>query len=393
MKILLFSTLYPNAAQPLLALFVEQRALQLRRYYPDVEIEVVAPVPWFPFKWRLFGRYADFARVPNLEVREGIRVHHPRYPAFPKFGMSWGPGLMARFSRSCLRRIWQSGFRFDLIDAHFLYPDGLAALKLGKFFNKPVVITARGSDVMLHQDFKVPARQTRESLPDFAALIVVADALRQNLLSRGYQLPPTHCFRNGVDLTLFAPQPSAAKIRDKLGIKGPLLVSVGRLAELKGHNLTIEALVALPEVSLMLVGEGPEDAALKALAEKLGVAHRVHFIGGKPQYELPAYFSAADIKVLASSREGWPNVLLEAMACGTPVVATAVGGVPEVLSPASGGIQVHDRSPGGLAEAIDRMLSDLPDREKVREYALGFDWSETSRGQYDLFQQLIKNNN
>ena len=390
MKILLFSTLYPNSVQPLHALFVEQRALQLQHYYPDVQIEVVAPVPWFPFKGSRWGSYGEFARVPAFEERSGIRIHHPRYLVIPKIGMRWAPALMARGCIGRLQQVQDSGFDFDLIDAHFLYPDGLAALQLGRRFQKPVVVTARGSDVNLHLTYKSAAKQTRKALPELDALIVVADALRKNLVGMDYQLPRTLVLRNGVDLERFSPQSSAQALRQELGVKGPLLVSIGRLAELKGHHLTIEALVSLPEVSLMLVGDGPEGDSLKALADRLGVSERVLFVGGKPQHELARYYSAADIKVLASSREGWPNVLLEAMACGTAVVATAVGGVPEVLGPESGGKLAKDRSSQGLAQAISEMLDNLPDRATVRNYAEQFDWRETSRGQYDLFQSLIE---
>lgn len=389
MKLLLFSTLYPNSAQPLHALFVEQRALQLRRDYPDVEIQVVAPVPWFPFRGDRWGDYGVFARVPEREERNGILIHHPRYPVIPKIGMSLGPALMALFSRACMRQIKRSGYDFELIDAHFLYPDGLAALKLARAFEVPVVITARGSDVMLHQSFSVPARQTREQLPNADAFIVVADALRRHLQDNGYDLPETHVLRNGVDLERFSPQDSADEVRRELGVKGPLVVSVGRLAELKGLDLTITALASLPDVSLMLVGDGPEESRLRDLATQLGVADRVHFVGGKSQLELARYYSAADIKVLASSREGWPNVLLEAMACGTPVVATAVGGVPEVIGEGSGGLLVRDRSAQVIGAAIAQMLSNPPDRKQVRAYAEGFDWRATSRGQYELFQRLI----
>ena len=390
MKILLYSTLYPNSVQPLHALFVEQRALQLQQHYPDVEIEVVAPVPWFPFKASRWGKYGEFARVPAFEERSGIRIHHPRYLVIPKIGMSWAPALMARGSVACLQQVQDGGFDFDLIDAHFLYPDGLAALRLGRHFQKPVVVTARGSDVMFHQTFRKAARQTREALPELDALIVVADALRQHLANNGYELPKTLVLRNGVDLETFSPESSSQALKQELGVDGPLLVSIGRLAELKDLDLTIEALVSLPDVSLMLVGDGPEEDSLKELAKRLGVAERVFFVGGKPQQELARYYSAADIKVLASSREGWPNVLLEAMACGTAVVATAVGGVPEVLGPESGGILVNDRSPDGLAAAISKMLDNLPDRARVRSYAEQFDWRETSRGQYELFQSLIE---
>ena len=149
MKILLFSTLYPNNEQPGHSLFVEQRLLQLLNS-GGIEARVVAPVPWFPFRRKGFGDYGAFSRVAREERRNGVEVFHPRYLVIPKIGMSIAPFLMALGSWLALRRVKQSGFDFDLIDAHFLYPDGLAAVLLGQWFKRPVVITCRGSDVNLH---------------------------------------------------------------------------------------------------------------------------------------------------------------------------------------------------------------------------------------------------
>ncbi|HZV66938.1 MAG TPA: glycosyltransferase family 4 protein, partial [Telluria sp.] len=141
MKIVTFSSLFPNKVKPNHGIFVETR---LRNLVDSGEIEsrVVAPVPWFPFSGSRFGNYADFARVPRWENRFGLSVAHPRFPLIPKIGMNWSPMLMAAAAKRTLARMIDEGYDFDLIDAHYFYPDGVAAVRLGQYFNKPVVITA-----------------------------------------------------------------------------------------------------------------------------------------------------------------------------------------------------------------------------------------------------------
>src|SRR6516164_8335222 len=137
MNILTFTTLYPNATRPRHGIFVENRVRELSKT-AGLSVRVVAPCPWFPFSSRVFGHYSKFALVPRLEVRHGISVHHPRYPLFPKIGMSAAPILMYYGVRGAIQRLITRSGEFDLIDAHYFYPDGVAAIMLGRFFRKPV---------------------------------------------------------------------------------------------------------------------------------------------------------------------------------------------------------------------------------------------------------------
>jgi glycosyltransferase involved in cell wall biosynthesis len=138
-----------------------------------------------------------------------------------------------------------------------------------------------------------------------------------------------------------------------------------------------------------MVGEGPDAAALKRLAERMGSGGRVHFLGVMPQERLAAVYGAADVLVLASAREGYPNVLLEALACGTPVVATAVGGAPEVVRNTVAGRLVEEQSPEALAGAIRDLLADPPARAATRAYAERFAWGPTTAGQLRLFKSVL----
>jgi len=194
--------------------------------------------------------------------------------------------------------------------------------------------------------------------------------------------------RNGVDLVLFRPV-DREDWRPRLGFRRTTLLSVGNLVPLKGHDLTIRALRLLPEMDLVLIGAGPERAALGALARELNVGDRVTFAGTMAQEDLRHYYGAADALVLASSREGWANVLLESMACGTPVVASNVGGTPEVVAAPQAGVTMAERTPEALARAVRRLFAHAPDRGATRRYAEGFGWRATTEGQLELFGRVL----
>jgi len=387
MKILTFSTLFPNADCPSHGIFVETRLKQLLTS-GQVESRVLAPVPWFPLRHPRFGKYAAFARCPKQELRSGIEVRHPSYPVIPKFGMSIAPYLLYRSAKSAVQRMMDEGYDFDLIDAHYFYPDGVAAILLGRYFNKPVVITARGSDINLFPQFLLPRLWIRWAINRAAALITVCEALRQSLLELGASPERVKTLRNGVDVELFRPVEREAQ-RKRLGLTGFTLFSVGTLTTVKGHDLTISALQQLPEVGLIIAGGGSERNNLEALAERLGVAERVSFVGILPQAELVDYYNAADALVLASSREGWANVLLESMACGTPVIASRVGGTPEVVAAREAGILMRTRDVEGLVAAVVQLQRDYPDRAATRRYAERFGWGETTAGQLNLFRAVL----
>jgi len=387
-RTLLFSTLYPSSVRPSHGIFVETRLRHLLAS-GEVETRVVAPVPWFPFKHPRFGEYAKHAAVPVYEERNGIRVEHPRYLLLPKVGMNSAPTSLARTGLKAARRLIADGYDFDLIDAHYFYPDGVAATMIGKALNKPVVITARGTDINLIPQYDKPRRMILQAAEDCAAMITVCAALKDAIVSLGGTPEKITALRNGVDLELFRPE-DKPQARAAFGMNDKFVIaSVGNLIPTKGHQLVIEALRDLPDVELLIAGGGAEKTAFEALAGRLGVADRVRFLGVLPQQALCTLYSAADCLVLASAREGWPNVLLEAMACGTPVVATDVGGIREIVAASEAGVIMDEWSAGGIVRAITRLRDALPTRSATRAYAEQFSWQPTTEGQLALFRRVL----
>jgi glycosyltransferase involved in cell wall biosynthesis len=388
MKVLLFSSLYPSSVRPIHGIFVETRLRELIKT-GQVEAKVVAPVPWFPSTAKRFGEYAQFAATPRFEQRNGLDVYHPRYLLLPKVGMNLAPYTMAVGALATAKRLQREGFDFDLIDAHYYYPDGVAAGLLAKWLRKPFFVTARGTDLNLIPEYPFPRKLILKTAEQASGSIGVCKALMDTLEALGADPAKLHTLRNGVDLERFVPEPrEAARARLGLNTQGRYLLSVGHLIERKGHHIAIEALAQLPGVTLLIVGSGPEEAAFKALAARLGVADRVYWVGVVPQTDLKWWYSAADALTLCSSREGWANVLLEAMACGTPVVATNIWGTPEVVSTSSAGVLMMQRTSAALSDAWERLLSHYPARGLTRVHAESFSWDSTTLGQLKMFNQI-----
>jgi teichuronic acid biosynthesis glycosyltransferase TuaC len=390
LRLLTFTTLFPDRERPNHGIFVENRLRHLVGT-GEAASTVLAPVPFFPFRSRTFGEWGRLARIPPREERHGLTVHHPRYPVLPRVGMSLAPLLLYGASRRTLARLVAGGLAFDLIDAHYVYPDGVAAVWLGRHFGKPVVITGRGSDLTELPDYRVPRWFIRRALAGADGLIGVSAALRERLIELGANPSRTVTLRNGVDTSAFHPVDRAAA-RAVLGLRGPTLVSVGSLIPRKGHQRTIEAMAALPDFTLLIVGEGPERAALGALAARLGLGARVRLLGARPHAELPQVYGAADASVLASSREGWANVLLESMACGTPVIASNIPGNPEVMQEWAAGLVIEANTPAGIAAGVRRLFANPPARTATRAYAERFSWDATSAGQLALFRKVLAGN-
>lgn len=387
-RLLTFTSLYPNTQMPRHGIFVQTRLRQLLDAGP-VQARVVAPVPWFPSRSPRFGQYAKYAAVPLTEVREGIRVDHPRYPVIPKVGMRVAPWLMARAMLPVLRRQIAAGDDFDIIDAHYFYPDGVAAAWLGQQLNKPVVITARGSDINLIATYPGPRAQIQRAATQAAGLVTVSAALREALLNLGAPANRVQVLRNGVDAARFTPPADRAALRQRLNLRRPTLLSVGNLLEAKGHHWVIEAVAELPGTQLLIAGDGEYEPVLRQRIAALGLNERVQLLGTLPQDRLKDYYGAADVLVLASRREGWANVLLEAMACGTPVLASAVGGSPEVVAAPAAGALLTDLSTEAVVIGARKLFAAPPDRAATRRYAEGFSWQATTDGQLALFDDIL----
>jgi glycosyltransferase involved in cell wall biosynthesis len=394
LRLLTFTTLYPNAAQPHHGVFVENRLRHLIGQRPDITARVVAPVPWFPFSHPRFGGYSAFARAPTAETRHGLTVLHPRYPVIPKVGMTAAPYLLYRAAKPVLAKLRADGDRFDMIDAHYFYPDGVAAAMLARDFGVPLSITARGTDINLIPRYPRPRRMIRWAAERADVIVTVCAALKDGLVDLGVAADRITPLRNGVDLDVFHPPADRTALRASLGLpppeSAPVLATVGHLIERKRHHLAVEALPHLPaETRLLIAGEGPEHGRLRHLAQALGVASRVKFLGRWPHEDLHRVYGAADVLVLASSREGWANVLLESMACGTPVAASRIWGTPEVVAAPQAGCLFDTPTGAAVAEAVSRVLAGPPDRNATRAFAEGFGWEDTSQGQARLFHDAV----
>jgi glycosyltransferase involved in cell wall biosynthesis len=373
-RLLTFTTLYPNERQPNHGIFVENRLRHLIGTGKATSV-VLAPVTWLT------------RAVPAQERRHNLHIYHPRFVTMPRIGMRVLPHLLYATAAATLGRLLDAGARFDAIDAHYFYPDGVAATWLGRRFDLPVVITARGSDVTQFPDYAGPRRLIRQAASAADAVITVSAGLRDALIALGADGRTITVLRNGVDLTAFSPRDRCAA-RAKYGVRGKIAVSVGALIERKGHDLTIGALASLPGWTLLIAGEGPERSHLLKHARTCGVADRVRLLGAIPHTELATLFSAADLSVLSSSREGWANVLLESMACGTPVVASPIPGNPEVVQSRAAGLIAAGRTPQAIAAAIQSLAGDPPGRDSTRAYAEKFGWDATSAGQLAIFGKV-----
>lgn len=379
MRVLSVTTLYPYPARPRHGVFVENRlrALLGRGH----EIRVIAPIPYFPFSNSIFGDYARYANPPASEQRYGIDIRHPRYPIVPKVGMSLARPALTHVFAKAIAEAMADGFRPDVIDAHYLYPDAVAAVAAARHFSLPVVMTARGTDVTLIPEYPRPRHDILWAVERARRVITVADALKEGLVALGADGDKIETVRNGVDLEAFTPPPDQNDRQTpensprKRGFK---LLSVGHLIERKGHDRVIEAMAGIKDTTLTIVGGGPEETALKRLVAEKGLEARVTFSGEHPHTALPGFYRDADALVLGSTREGWPNVLLEAMACGTPCVATpAHGSVEVVKAPEAGEIAVGFDA-ANVRDAIMTLMARRPARAATRRYAEGFGWSEVA---------------
>jgi glycosyltransferase involved in cell wall biosynthesis len=375
LRILTFTSLYPSRVNPLQGIFIHQRVVHLARR-PGNSVEVIAPVPYFP-SWLPLPRWRQFSEIPREEEIDGVRIHYPRYPLLPRISMPAHGMLMYLSSLSLALRLHREK-TFDCIDAHFVYPDGFAAVRLGKRLGLPVVVSARGTDINVYPSFRLIRPMLRWTLTHAAGAIAVSADLRNKVIALGIPEAKIQVIANGVDTARFHPL-DAKSARKQLGLPegGPIAVSVGSLIESKGHHLLIASVAKLaaqfPKLRLYVIGEGVYRANLEELVREKQLQNKVFLPGNRPNEELPLWFSAADLSCLMSSREGWPNVVPEALACGTPVLATRAGGIPEILTSPELGMFV-ERNVDSIAAGLEQALARAWNREEIARHARSRSW-------------------
>ena len=387
LRVLTLSTLFPDRTRPTFGVFVERQTLGLAAR-PDVELRVVAPVALPPVGWaRRHPAYRQLAALPPRETWKGIDVHRPVFPTVPLVGGALNPWSMWWTLLPLLDAI-RADFAFDVIDAEFFYPDGPAAVRLARRLGVPVSIKARGADIQMwgHRPLcrSMIARAGRQA----QGVLAVSAALREKMIGLGLPGDRIAVHQTGVDQSIFRPRDRAAA-KAALGVEGPLVVTIGHLISRKGQGLLIEAMAALPGATLLIAGQGPDRAMLEGRIIALGLQDRVRLIGPQPHEALPPLLAAADVMALPSWSEGLANVWVEALACGTPVVITDVGGAREVVDrPAAG--RLVDRTPGAIAEGIRQLLADPRPQDEVAEAAKRFTWERNSETLYAHLLGLAK---
>jgi len=270
-----------------------------------------------------------------------------------------------------------------VIDAEFFWPDGPAAMRLAQALGVPFSIKARGSDIDCWTQRPAIARQVVEAGRSAGGLLAVSAALKDQMVELGMPAEKIRVHHTGVDKDLFHPI-DRAKAKARLGVAGPLLVTVGHLIERKGQRLTLAALERIPQATLIAVGEGEDRSALERIVRQRSLGERVRFLGTRPHAELPALLGAADVMVLPSTAEGIANVWVEALACGTPIVITDVGGALDVVDRPDAG-RIVAPSPDAIAAGVNEILASPPVQAKVAEAAEKFSWGRNSA---ELFAHL-----
>jgi glycosyltransferase involved in cell wall biosynthesis len=384
LRVLTLSTLFPDATRPNFGVFVERQTLGLAAL-GGVDLRVVAPIGLPPWPLSRARRYAALGHLPRQEDWKGLPVWRPRFANWPGTGGRFHAHHLVRRLIPLLTGL-RRDFAFDVIDAEFFFPDGVAAVALGRHFGVPVSIKARGADIH-HWGHGPTAGQVRRAGQAADGLLAVSAAMRDDMVALGMPADRIKVHHTGVDLDRFVPVDRAAA-KAALGIDGPLVVALGALIDRKGHGIVIDAVATLPGVTLLIAGEGSDRPALVRQIARLGLADRVRLLGSMPHADLPALLAAADVMALASASEGLANAWVEALACGTPIVITYAGGARAVvIEPAYG--RIAARTPADFARAIGALLADPPLAETVRHGAERFTWEANSAALYDHLSGLV----
>lgn len=375
MRVLAITKIFPNAAEPLSAPFNRQQFAALAK---RCELEVMATIPWFPgagllSKWSSAGK---LAAVPYREEIAGIHVSHPRTLFVPRLALAtWGP-LYAASIAPALRKYRG---KVDVVLGSWAYPDGFAAVLAARLLGVPSVIKLHGSDINLLGKLPGPRRLLQWALPQAARVVAVSRALGDEVVELGVARDRVKIVMNGVDAELFHPR-DRAEARRALGLPaGPLVLYVGNLKPEKGVVELARAwplvVAKAPDAKLAIVGGGPlRDELEKLLPATSGAT----LYGPQPLPQIPTWMAAADLLVLPSHVEGTPNVVLEALASGRRVVASAVGGVPDLITSPTLGALVPPREPEALADALASALATPYEPADVAELGARGGWDASA---------------
>lgn len=397
MKVLIFTNLFPNKLEPGRGIF---NIFQVTHLAEWCQVKVVAPLPWFPrFPLaRFFRRNHRYSQIPKSEVIDGIETFHPKYFTIPKIGRSLYGLLLFLSTLGPVLRIYKT-FKFDVILATWAYPDSFAAVLLSKLLNRPILTKVHGTDINEYTQYWLRRKMISFALNNSERVVSVSRALRDRMIEIGVKPEKIKVIYNGVDGEKFK-HLDKVRIRKTLGIdtNKKVILFVGNLAPEKGLIYLIRAFTCIAadasrNVILIIIGQGELGKELENEAKKYGIQNRVYMLGGKMHHEIPKWMNACDLLCLPSLNEGVPNVVLEALACGVPVVASDVGGIPEILISTDYGRLVKPKDFKELQKALLECLEKSWDREIIRRYSTRFSWSCNAEMVYQEIMNVLAEGN
>ncbi|MDR6225544.1 glycosyltransferase family 4 protein [Desmospora profundinema] len=392
LNVMVISHMYPNPANPMSGIFVHNQVKALAK--EGVHLRVVSPIPHFPFypKWRNYRKFPTAATMAEIPIWYVPTWMFPGGFFFSAYGYFYYSSLFRVVSE-----LWKAS-PFDLIHCHTIYPDGYAGTLLKKTFGVPVITTIHGSDIRLYPYKSVGVYQrTEKALRNSDHVVTVSERLKRDVQkwSTGVEVSTIH---NGFDPERFFPcaQQDARERLDQ-SPDGKIILFVGNLYKVKGLFDLLDAFAGLaqrhPDAQLVLVGDGPLRCDLIKRSREISIHDRVHFIGRRPYDEIPLWINASDVVTLSSLSEGLPSIVLEAMGCGKPVVATDVGGISEVVQHGKTGFLVPPRQPKELEQHLEIVLMDneglnMDMGERAYTEAGAFTWKRNAERMMDLYLQM-----
>lgn len=387
MRVLAVTNLFPNSRRPLFSPYNRQQFAALGE---RCQVDVLATIPWFPGarllgKWTLSGRMDE---VPRAEEIDGLWVQHPRTLYVPRI-----PALSPLlFAGSLLPTLLPYRGKVDVVLGAWAYPDGCAAVALARVLGVPAVIKLHGSDVNVLSEQPVPRMYMRRLLPRASRIVAVSRALGKRVADLGVEPERIEVVYNGIDPTLFHCR-DRAEARRTLGLSANerIILYVGNVLETKGVLDLAAAFEQVsarqPSTSLVIVGDGAAWAQCEEVAQRIGP--RMRLVGGRPLHEISTWMAACDVLTLPSWNEGTPNVILEAFACGRRVVATNVGGIPDLIESELLGEMVPVRNPAALANALVRAAEQDYDPAAIATAGARGDWSASAARLYAVLLAAV----
>lgn len=387
MKIVSICHMFPNSVNRNMGVFVKERLLHVAS---KVDLTMIAPVPSFPFI-NSTRKYAGYNGIRLREDCDGLTVYHPRYFMIPKYFKFLDATFYEKSLRSFIRNTLAET-DCQVLDVHWVYPDGFAALEWARRYNKKVVVTVRGNEAIHYYQDTAIRKMIVNKMSLFDHIISVSDDLKNKLINE-YKVSPDKItvIHNGIDKAKFAPM-DKAKAKNKCGLaeKCKYILAISRLSSEKGLEFLMDAMGRLvtDNVKLVLVGDGPLYRNLNEYARSNNIAGNVQFVGSVPHKDLCHWYNAADVFCLPSLWEGCPNVVIEALACGTPVVSSSVGAVPDFVNNRCG-MLVAPGDADSLAKALDKVLSLTWDQKIVSQIPSLREWGDVADDVLAVFGKVL----